>query len=227
MRFFKTTLFIVLVFFIGIVPVFVFANGVIVTDADTVWIPELITAPSDIMDSTDAPSPSLSEAYVSDADTVWSSNLPIISSDVIDASDAPPQELAEAFVNHADTFWSPDLILATSDITDSTDAPPQNLSEVFISHAETVLNIGLEENGWEVAPLPAQPDFFISDASPVQVVWNPDINGDGRIDLVAGKSTMVRVKVEMKDYETLDKQQIVEVRLNFDGIKYTESKTIE
>jgi len=81
----------------------------------------------------------------------------------------------------------------------------------------------MRENGWEVA----KPDFWIDEIKPVQVVWKPDINGDGRIDLVAGKSTMVRVEVGMKDYEALDKQELVEVRLDFDGADYVKSKTIE
>lgn len=83
----------------------------------------------------------------------------------------------------------------------------------------------VEESGWE-APPPALPDFSISEIKPVQVVWDSDINGDGKIDLVAGKSTMIWVE-GMGNYETLDKQQLVEVRLNFDGVDYTESRTIE
>jgi PKD repeat protein len=73
---------------------------------------------------------------------------------------------------------------------------------------------------------PAVPDFWIDKIKPVQVVWDSDINSDGRIDLVAEKSTMVRVEVGMKNYER-DKQQIVKVLLNFDSTSYTESRTIE
>lgn len=78
-----------------------------------------------------------------------------------------------------------------------------------------------------LSPITIKPDFIISEVKPVQVVWDSKIDDNDTIDLVAGKSTMVRVEVGMKDYETLDKQQIVKVRLNFDGINYTESKTIE
>lgn len=71
------------------------------------------------------------------------------------------------------------------------------------------------------------PDFWIDKIDPVQVVWRPDINDDGKIDLVAGKSIMVRVEIGMKDYEALDKQQLVEVRLTFEGTNYTATRTIE
>lgn len=81
----------------------------------------------------------------------------------------------------------------------------------------------MTENGWEVS----KPDFWIERIRSVQVVWDSKIDDNNTIDLVAGKSTMVRVEVGMKDYEALDKQQIVELRLNFDGVDYTESRTIE
>jgi len=71
----------------------------------------------------------------------------------------------------------------------------------------------------------AEPDFWIDKIKPVQVVWDSDINSDGKIDLVAGKSAMVRVEVGMKNYEK-DKQQIVKVLLTFDSTGYTESRTM-
>lgn len=70
-------------------------------------------------------------------------------------------------------------------------------------------------------------DFNITEIKPVQVVWDSDIDGDSIIDLVAGKSTMVRVEVGMVGHELLNNQQSVEVKLTFDGIEYSESRTIE
>lgn len=63
--------------------------------------------------------------------------------------------------------------------------------------------------GWEAPKI----DFTISKPRLVQVVWDPDINGDSRIDLVAEKSTMIQIEVGMENHGALDKQQSVEVRL--------------
>jgi len=67
----------------------------------------------------------------------------------------------------------------------------------------------MRENGWKT-----QPDFSVEAIRPVQVVWEPDINNDGRIDLVAGKATMVRVEIGMEDYEVLDKDTQIEINLS-------------
>lgn len=106
MRFLKTILFVVVVFFFGIFPAFVFASEIIIEDADTVWSPDLIVASPDVTDSTDASAQTLSEVFVSNADTVRSVNFNVASADVTDSTDAPPQELSEVFVSHADTVWS-------------------------------------------------------------------------------------------------------------------------
>jgi len=74
---------------------------------------------------------------------------------------------------------------------------------------------------------PTSPDLWISEIKPVQVVWDPDVNGDGRIDLVAGKSTMVRVSVGMTGHDQLPGDTPVEVQLAFEGACYTETRTID
>lgn len=80
------------------------------------------------------------------------------------------------------------------------------------------------ESGWEVS----KPDFWIDEVKPVQVVWNSKIDNNNTIDLVAGKSTMVRVEVGMKDYEALPKDFSVEIQFTFDGKAYpSEIRTIE
>jgi len=87
-------------------------------------------------------------------------------------------------------------------------------------------------SGWEYDDTKASfrlamlPDFWIDEIKPVQVVWNSDVNNDGRTDLVAGKATMVRVYVGMEDYEGLPEDTPVEVQLTFDGIDYMQSSTI-
>lgn len=76
----------------------------------------------------------------------------------------------------------------------------------------------IDENNQDNYPLveprvhvAGKPDFTIAKINPVQVVWNSDINDDCRIDLVAGKSTMVRVKVGMNNIESLDKTNTVDL----------------
>jgi len=81
-----------------------------------------------------------------------------------------------------------------------------NVSLAYFTDVEIITNT-VQSGQW------IKPDFWIDKIRPVQVVWEPDINGDGKIDLVAGKSTMVRVEVRVKDYEALDKNIPVEIRL--------------
>lgn len=50
-------------------------NEIQITTADTVWTPSLTTVSPDVIDSTDAPPQTLSEAFVSHADTPWSIGL--------------------------------------------------------------------------------------------------------------------------------------------------------
>ena len=64
------------------------------------------------------------------------------------------------------------------------------------------------ESGWEV-----KPDFSISFIKPVQVIWDSKIDDNDTIDLVAGKSTTVRVYVGMENYEGLPKDLPVDVQL--------------
>ncbi|MBU4341503.1 MAG: PQQ-binding-like beta-propeller repeat protein [Candidatus Altiarchaeota archaeon] len=47
-------------------------------------------------------------------------------------------------------------------------------------------------------------DLSISDVKPVQVVYDADINGDGKIDLVQGKSAVALVYLDTENFEDLD-----------------------
>lgn len=80
--------------------------------------------------------------------------------------------------------------------------------------------------GLKVVPKPSEPDLWISEIKPVQVTWSPDIDGDGKVDLVAGKATMVRVHIGMKDHEELPEDTPLEVELVFDGHRYWKPTTI-
>ncbi|MHC4258968.1 MAG: Ig-like domain-containing protein [Planctomycetota bacterium] len=73
---------------------------------------------------------------------------------------------------------------------------------------------------------PPEIDLTISGIKPVQVVWNSDVDGDGVNDLVAGKSTAVLVDVGMQDYQGLDEEEEVSIRLSFDGSYYTTVRPI-
>ena len=79
--------------FVGLlflVPSTTMAGEIAVTDADSVWMSDLIIASSDVTDSTDAPSQNLIKyAFVSHAESVWNSELISPSSDVLDSTDAP------------------------------------------------------------------------------------------------------------------------------------------
>jgi len=72
-----------------------------------------------------------------------------------------------------------------------------------------------------------KPDFTISEVKPVQVVWNSDINGDSKVDLVAGKSTMVRYNIGYKNLKDLTGQEQLDIQISFDGEDYIISKTID
>jgi hypothetical protein len=74
-----------------------------------------------------------------------------------------------------------------------------------------------------VLPL-VRPDLAVINVKPVQVIWDCDINDDGKIDLVAGKSTAVIVTLEISG--PIDEQQIVDVEMTFNGAKSTQSYTV-
>ncbi|MGC8937109.1 MAG: hypothetical protein ACP5KV_07105, partial [Candidatus Methanomethylicaceae archaeon] len=67
-------------------------------------------------------------------------------------------------------------------------------------------------------------DLYISKITPVQVVYNVDINGDGKIDLVRGKSTAVFVYV--KGFENLSDDAYIDVNLTFEGRTYLGSSSV-
>lgn len=72
MKFIKKILLVGILFSL---PLFVLADEIVISDADTVWNSDLIVASPDVIDSTDALPQTLSEAFVSNADTVWNANL--------------------------------------------------------------------------------------------------------------------------------------------------------
>ena len=61
--------------------------------------------------------------------------------------------------------------------------------------------------------LPDEPDLTIVAVKPVQVVFNADVNNDGRIDLVQGKSTAVLVYVDGSNLETISNE--IGIRLSW------------
>jgi hypothetical protein len=72
------------------------------------------------------------------------------------------------------------------------------------------------------------PDLWISEVKPVQVVWDSDINGDGKIDLVAQKLTAIVANITIENPDALDQTMEIPVQLIYDGqIKDTQSKTVE
>lgn len=62
--------------------------------------------------------------------------------------------------------------------------------------------------------------------SPVQVVYYPDVDEDGQTDLVAGKSTAVMVRVDIVGSESMSGDEVVAVRLTYEGTEKTDSKTV-
>jgi parallel beta-helix repeat protein len=86
---------------------------------------------------------------------------------------------------------------------------------------------GLTSRASKTICVRALPDFSIYEVKPVQVIWDCDINNDGRIDLVAGKPTMVRVIIEMRNYEMLDKDTTVEIWMSMPNIVRVEYRTIK
>lgn len=69
-------------------------------------------------------------------------------------------------------------------------------------------------------------DLSISDVKPIQVVEDPDVNGDGVTDLVLDKPMVVRVYINVENAGALDPDQVIEVELNFQGSVLTENRTI-
>jgi len=69
-------------------------------------------------------------------------------------------------------------------------------------------------------------DFSIPEIKPVQVVWDSDINGDGKIDLMKGKSTMIRVIMEVKNLFGQSPSEPIDIRMTFGGVDDTISGTI-
>jgi hypothetical protein len=72
------------------------------------------------------------------------------------------------------------------------------------------------------------PDLWISEVKPVQVVWDADINNDGKIDLVAQKQTAIVANITIDNPSALDQKKEIPVRFIYDGqIKETLSPTVE
>jgi len=89
---------------------------------------------------------------------------------------------------------------------------------------------------------PPQPDFGV-DASKIDLVQvisrdafpdgkgdgkpDTDINGDGILDLVVGKPTIVKVPVTMENYSEIPKEHEVKIRITFCGVCYEQTLTIQ
>jgi hypothetical protein len=70
-------------------------------------------------------------------------------------------------------------------------------------------------------------DLSISEVKPVQVVWDSDINGDGKIDLVSEKPTTIVANITIDNADALDQNTDIPVRFIYDGqIKDTQSKKV-
>lgn len=75
--------------------------------------------------------------------------------------------------------------------------------------------------------VPQLPDLFITKTDSIQVISNPDINGDGKIDLVQNKPVAVRVTVEAENADLINPSQPIEIKLDFDGrVSQSVTKTI-
>ena len=70
------------------------------------------------------------------------------------------------------------------------------------------------------------PDLSIVDVKPVQVVFDPDINDDGRIDLVLAKPMMVRVEVSIDSVDLLPSEDEIEVQVDFQGVSESAERSV-
>lgn len=96
---------------------------------------------------------------------------------------------------------------------------PENLIEELYednNNANKEIIIGKEPNS---------ADFTISEVKPIQVVWDADINSDGKIDLVAGKSTMVSAIVDIEN-NALSGNINIDLLLG-EGVADTVTKTVD
>jgi hypothetical protein len=73
-----------------------------------------------------------------------------------------------------------------------------------------------------------KPDLSITEINPIQVVGQPDINGDGKWDYVLGKPMVVRVYVNIIYPEKIapEDQEAVRVTLQFQGAEISLYKSI-
>jgi len=67
-------------------------------------------------------------------------------------------------------------------------------------------------------------DFKVTNIKPVQVVWDAKINNDDKIDLVAGKSTMIQYEIGINKYVVPDP---IDIRISFDGNEKIITNTIQ
>lgn len=68
-------------------------------------------------------------------------------------------------------------------------------------------------------------DLSIKEIKPIQVVENVDINNDGKIDLVQDKPAVVRVAVKIYNPIALSNDDLITLRLFFQGVQYEKSLT--
>ncbi|MBU1992524.1 right-handed parallel beta-helix repeat-containing protein, partial [Patescibacteria group bacterium] len=74
--------------------------------------------------------------------------------------------------------------------------------------------------------LTALPDLSIERIKPIQVVEGADINDDGKVDLVANKPTVIRVRPQIIITNILDNNQVVSIELSFQNNLQSINKTI-
>jgi hypothetical protein len=73
---------------------------------------------------------------------------------------------------------------------------------------------------------PTLPDLTVPDIEPIQVVFDPDINNDGKTDMVLGKDMVIRTSVNIENIGLLSDSQQVEIQLTYDGVLLTEARTV-
>ena len=149
------------------------SGSISVADADAVRNFTLNSAPSDALDSTDAPQQeTFVDVYVSDADAMRDFNLSTASEDVLDSTDAPEQEtFVDVYVSDADAMRDFDLFTASEDALDSTDAPEQGtFIDVYVNGADAMRDFNLStvsSDALDSTDAPEQETFidvYVSDA---------------------------------------------------------------
>ena len=122
------------------------SGSIYVEDVDAFRNFTLNTAPTDALDSTDAPEQeTFVDVYVRDADAMRDFNLSHASNDAIDSTDAPEQgTFIDVYVSDADATRDFNLSSASEDALDSTDATQQEtFIDVYVNDAGATRDFNL------------------------------------------------------------------------------------